>query len=93
MNQARHSGIIGCRFELRPQGGYSQNFLSQILKIFVILTWILEPIKQKKLLFNYFFVYDINFYWYLLWKNTFGLENVKILRPKVGKHEIFEKKF
>jgi hypothetical protein len=29
------------------QGGYSQNFLSQILKIFVTLTWILEPIKHK----------------------------------------------
>jgi hypothetical protein len=28
-------------------GGYSQNFLSQILKIFVTLTWILEPIKHK----------------------------------------------
>jgi hypothetical protein len=28
------------------QGGYSQNFLRQILKIFVILTWILEPIKH-----------------------------------------------
>jgi hypothetical protein len=30
------------------QGGCSQNFLSQILKIFVNLTWILEPIKHKK---------------------------------------------
>jgi hypothetical protein len=29
-------------------GGYSQNFFSQILKIFVTFTWILEPIKLKK---------------------------------------------
>ncbi len=29
-------------------GGYSQNFLRQILKIFVTLTWILEAIKHKK---------------------------------------------
>jgi hypothetical protein len=30
------------------QGGYSQNFLQQILKIFVTLAWILEPIERKK---------------------------------------------
>ncbi len=30
------------------QGGYSQNFFSLILKIFVTLTWKLEPIKLKK---------------------------------------------
>ncbi len=29
-------------------GGYSQNFLGQILKIFSTLTLILEPIKHKK---------------------------------------------
>ncbi len=28
--------------------GYSQNFLLPILKIFVTLTWILEPIEHKK---------------------------------------------
>ncbi len=28
-------------------GGYLQNFISQILKIFVTLIWILEPIKHK----------------------------------------------
>ncbi len=33
------------RFEY--QGGYSQSFLSHILKIFVTLTWILEPIEHK----------------------------------------------
>ncbi len=35
-------------------GGYSQNFLRQNLKIFVTLTWILEPIKHKKLGILYF---------------------------------------
>jgi hypothetical protein len=35
-------------------GRYSQNFLRQILKIFVTLTWILEPIKNKKLGILYF---------------------------------------
>jgi hypothetical protein len=34
--------------DLKVQGGYSQNFLSQILKIFVTLEWIIEPIKHKK---------------------------------------------
>jgi hypothetical protein len=30
------------------QGGYSQNFLGQVLKIFVTLTWILELISHQK---------------------------------------------
>jgi hypothetical protein len=34
--------------KIRALGGYSQKFLQQILKIFVTLTWILEPIEQKK---------------------------------------------
>jgi hypothetical protein len=29
-------------------GGYSQNFLGQILKIFITLTWILELISHQK---------------------------------------------
>ncbi len=29
-------------------GGNSQNFLSHILKIFVTLTWTLDPIKYKQ---------------------------------------------
>ncbi len=41
------------------KGPYSQNFLRQILKIFVTLTWILEPIKHKN---GYFIVGNINLY-------------------------------
>jgi hypothetical protein len=29
-------------------GGYSQNFLQQILEIAVTLTWILAPVKHRK---------------------------------------------
>ncbi len=29
------------------QGPFSLNFFTQILKIYLILTWILEPIKHK----------------------------------------------
>jgi hypothetical protein len=32
---------------LKRQGGYSQNFLQQIIKFFVISTRILEAIKHK----------------------------------------------
>ncbi len=40
--------------KIRALGGYSQKFLQQILKIFVTLTWILEPIEQKKQVFLLF---------------------------------------
>ncbi len=53
------------------QGGYSQNFFSQILKIFVTLTWILEPIKHKNRYFITFIVDIINLYWYSLLKKHF----------------------
>jgi hypothetical protein len=44
------NGKGGRRKEMHiQQGGYSQNFLRQILKIFVTFTWILEPIKHKKI--------------------------------------------
>jgi hypothetical protein len=44
-----HVVVVAQRLQyFTTQGGYSQNFLSQILKIFVTLTWILEPIKLKK---------------------------------------------
>jgi hypothetical protein len=33
-------------FSIICLGGYSQNFLSRILKIFVTLTWLLGPIKH-----------------------------------------------
>jgi hypothetical protein len=32
---------------VKTLGGYSQNFFTQILKIFVTLGWILEPITNK----------------------------------------------
>jgi hypothetical protein len=48
------------------EGGYSRNFLRQILKIFVTLTWILEQIKHKNRYFITFIVENINLYWYLL---------------------------
>ncbi len=38
--------VIGHTF--LHKGGYSLNCLSQILKIFVTLTWIVKPIKHKK---------------------------------------------
>jgi hypothetical protein len=46
-------------FIIQAQGGYSQNFLSQILKIFVTLTWILGPIKHKNWYFITFIVDNI----------------------------------
>ena len=32
--------LKNCKINFGDKGGYSQNFLSQILKIFVTLTWI-----------------------------------------------------
>jgi hypothetical protein len=46
--EVRKSEFILTKDSRLLEGGYSQNFLSQILKIFVTLTGILEPIKQKK---------------------------------------------
>ncbi len=40
-----------------PLSGYSQNLFSQILKIFLTLTWILEPIKHKNRYFITFIDY------------------------------------
>ncbi len=41
------------------QGGYSQNVLRQIIKIFVTLTWTLESIKHKNRYFITFIVDNI----------------------------------
>ncbi len=76
---------------MRP---YPQNFLRQILKIFVSLTWILEPIKHKNGYFIIFIVDNINLYWYLLRKILLVQEIHKILWPKVRKNLwIWLKKF
>jgi hypothetical protein len=46
----------------KDQGGYSQIFLSQVLKIFVTLTWIKKPSKHKKWHFITFIVGNIKLY-------------------------------
>ncbi len=48
--------VLSCEL----QGGYSQNFLQQFLKIFVNLSRILEPIKHKNRHFIIYIADNIN---------------------------------